>query len=213
LGGAIAVLIIAGCATSHRSEPKSPLPTTVGALAAQIAVDAQRSESSADTKARDDLLAEAMRDARACLALAPQDAACLYGQALALGIAARAHPSEAVGALKSMLSNLAAAEAADPSYDQAGPARVQALVLMRAPGWPLGPGDPAEGLAAARRAASIRPQYPPNFMALGEALARTGDLNGAREAYTRARDTAQALPASPDRDEWLREANDALAGK
>jgi hypothetical protein len=108
-----------------------------------------------------------------------------------------------------MLADLDAAEAADPSFDEAGPARVRALVLTRAPGWPLGPGDPAAGVVAARRAAELRPQYPPNLLALAEALAKSGDAAGARSAYRQAHDAAAALPASSERDEWLREAEQA----
>jgi hypothetical protein len=109
-----------------------------------------------------------------------------------------------------MLAELEGAEAADPGYDEAGPARVRALVLTRAPGWPLGPGDPAAGVIAARRAVNLRPQYPPNLLALAEALAKSADAPGARAAYQRARDEAIALPESADRDEWLREADRGL---
>ena len=90
------------------------------------------------------------------------------------------------------------------------PARVRALVLIRAPGWPLGPGDAEAGLAAARRAVTLRPIYPPNLLALAEALATTGDRSGARENYARAHEAALALPAAADRDEWLREADHGL---
>src|SRR6266403_546074 len=55
-----------------------------------------------------------------------------------------------------------------------------------------------------------QPQYPPNLLALAEALAKTGDANGARENYAQARDTALALPAAVDRDQWLREADQGL---
>jgi Flp pilus assembly protein TadD len=179
-------------------------------LAAAIAADAQRSDHEPDAKIRAELAAEASRDAAACLARQPQAAACLYGRALALGLEARAHPTRAGELLNVMLGSLADAEAADPYYDEAGPARVRALLLIRAPGWPLGPGDAEAGLVAARRAATLRPQYPPNLLALAEALAKTGDSNGARENYERARALAQALPAGSDRDDWVREADDAL---
>ena len=91
-----------------------------------------------------------------------------------------------------------------------GPARVQALVLVKAPGWPLGPGDPDAGLAAARRAVEIDPAYPPNTLALAEAMSKTGDAGGARRAYSQARELAAALPASTDRDDWLREVDQGL---
>jgi hypothetical protein len=47
-------------------------------------------------------------------------------------------------------------------------------------------------------------------LALAEALAKTGDTRGAREAYGRARELCQALPPSQDRDDWLRQAEQGL---
>jgi hypothetical protein len=132
---------------------------------------------------------------------------------MATGLEARLYPTRAVGMLSSMLLNLRNAEAADPNYDRAGPARVEALVLIRAPSWPLGPGDADAGLGAARRAVSLQPNYPPNVLALAEALSKTNNENAAREAYRHARDLAQALPPSPDRDDWIHEAEDGLKQK
>lgn len=212
--GALAVLI-AACAAPRR--PTIPLPssapTSVDGLVAAIQADSSRSDHAPDGQARIQWADEASAYAEACLAKAPQAAGCLYGRGLALGLQARAHPTSAGASLKEMLDALSKADAADPNYDQAGPSRVRALVLLRAPGWPLGPGDADSGLSAARRAVELRPQYPPNLLALGEALAKTDDANGAREAYTRARDAAQALPASEDRDGWLREADHGLRRK
>jgi hypothetical protein len=181
----------------------------VDELAAAIAADAKRSDRESDSQTRAELAAQAGSAADACLAQAPQAAACLYGRAVALGLEARAHPTRAGELLNKMLADLANAESIDPAYDEAGPARVRAIVLVRAPGWPLGPGDADAGLASARRAASLRPQYVPNLLALAEALEKTGDPS-ARETYERARAAAQALPASEDRDAWLREADEAL---
>jgi len=207
------LLLVACTARPQRPTVQSPLPTTVAGLAASIAAAAHRSDHESDSKVRGELAAEASRDAEACLAREPQSAACLYGQAVALGLETKAHPTRAGELLNNMLKALASAEAADPNYDQAGPARVRALVLIRAPGWPLGPGDPDAGLAAARRAVTLQPQYPPNLLALAEALAKTGDANGARESYARARDAAQTLPSTADRDGWLREADLGLQRK
>lgn len=219
-------LLVLGCATAPRSTappPRAP-PTTgppaqtksVEQLAAAIALDAKRMDHESDSAVRGELAAAADREAQSCVALDASAAACLYGRAVALGLEARTHPTRAGELLKTMLDSLEKAEAADAGYDQAGPARVRALVLLRAPGWPLGPGDVEAGLAAARRAVSLRPQYPPNLLALAEALAKNGDSSGARENYARARDAALALPATVDRDaasdreEWVREANEAL---
>ncbi|MFL6605439.1 MAG: hypothetical protein ACJ8R9_29460 [Steroidobacteraceae bacterium] len=181
--------------------------------AAAIKAAAQRSDDEADSKARAALASEANDNAEACLALDPGAAACQYGKAVATGLEARAHPASAVGLLGSMLQSLANAEATDPNYDKAGPARVRALVLIRAPGWPLGPGDTDAGLAAARRAVALQPDYPPNVLALAEAMSKTGDAQGAHENYAHARELAQSAAAGPERDDWLHDADEGLRHK
>jgi hypothetical protein len=184
--------------------------SSVAELAAAIQLDAQRSDHESDSKIRRELAAQAGTDADACMALEPLAAACLYGRAVALGLNARARPTHANEYLTGMLDALTRAESADAGYDDAGPARVKALVLIRAPGWPLGPGDAEAGLAAARRAVALRPEYPPNQLALAEALAKTGDGGGAAASYAQARAAALASPESTDRDEWLHEADQGL---
>jgi len=214
-GCALLACLLSACGPPRRPTapaaiPPAPVSGSVPDLAAAIAADARRSDHESDSKIRAELAAQASATAAACLALEPQAASCLYGHALALGLEARAHPTRAGDLLTTMLGALTAAEAADASYDEAGPARVTALVLIRAPGWPLGPGDAEAGLVAARRAVTLGPQYPPNLLALGEALAKSGDANAAQESYRRARTLAQALPASEDRDDWLHQAEEAL---
>jgi hypothetical protein len=202
---------VGGCASQPRPPPPSTQPSSVAALAAAIDADSKRSDHETDSKARADIAAEASRDADACLALQPQAVACLYGRGVAFGLQARAHPTRAGEFLNNMLDALTHADAADPNYDEAGPSRVRALVLLRAPGWPLGPGDTDAALVAARRAVALKPEYPANLLALAEALTKIGDGSGARDAYSRARDAAIAMPASEDRDEWLRESDQGLA--
>jgi hypothetical protein len=212
-------LLISGCVSTSRQAPKQPVTAasrgsagtgSVEGYAAAIRAASDRSDHESDAKTRADLATQASNNADACLAVDPQAAACQYGKAVATGLEARAHPGRAVGLLGSMLRSLEDAEKTDPDYDKAGPARVLALVLIRAPGWPLGPGDTDAGLAAARRAVARQPAYPPNILALAEALSKTGDQSGARESYVRARDLAQSLPSGPERDDWLREADEGL---
>jgi hypothetical protein len=186
---------------------------SVAEYAAVIKANSQRSDHESDGKARADLAAQSSSAADACLALDPQAAACQYGKAVATGMEARAHPTRAVGLLNGMLQNLGNADSTDPNYDKAGPSRVRALVLIRAPGWPLGPGDTDAGLASARRAVSLQPDYPPNVLALAEALSKSGDEKGGRENYAHARDLAQAAPSGPERDDWLHDAEDGLQHK
>jgi hypothetical protein len=211
IGIAAAALLLAGCKVTAIRSPGASSTHSVDELAAAVAADARRSETETDSKIRDQLAADANRDAQACLDQAPQAAPCLYYHAIALGLDARAHPLHAGDSLKAMIESLSRADAVNPEFDQAGPARVKALVLVKAPAWPLGPGDPDAGLASARRAVSLRPQYPANVLALAEALAKTGDVSGARENYLHARDLALALPPSSDRDDWVRQADQALA--
>jgi Flp pilus assembly protein TadD len=209
---ALLMISVVGCATRPElpQAPPGAEPTSVPALAAAIQADSKRSDHETDSKVRAELAADADRDAQACLAREPDAAACLYGQAVALGLEARAHPTRAGELLNGMLDALTRAESADPTYDEAGPARVRALVLIKAPGWPLGPGDTEEGLIAARRAAALKPLYPPNLLALAEALAKHGDAGAARENYGKARDAALSMAAADDRDEWLRQADQGL---
>ena len=115
--------------------------------------------------------------------------------------------------LKTMVPALQRAIEADPTYDEAGPHRVYALVLLRAPGWPLGPGDVEAGLEQARAAVALRPNYPPNVFALAEALAANKQPDQAREAYIHGKALAAALrdASDPDAPFWIVEADEALA--
>jgi tetratricopeptide (TPR) repeat protein len=208
-------MVQVACTAAPRREQQPPaVPSgSIEQYAAAIKANAHLSDHESDSRVRADLAAQSSRDADACLALDAHSAACQYGKALATGLEARAHPARAVGLLSSMLQNLRNAESADPDYDKAGPSRVRALVLIRAPAWPLGPGDADAAVAAARRAVSLQPDYPANVLALAEALSKTGDASGARENYARARELAQSLPSAPERDDWLRDADDGLNRK
>ena len=117
IGVAVAALTLAGCKTPL-SRPAIPLPSmTTEQLAAAVAADARRSDLETNAKTRAQLAADALRNAQACLERAPQAAACLYYDGVALGLNARAHPLQASEALKSMLEALSRAETADPAFD------------------------------------------------------------------------------------------------
>jgi tetratricopeptide (TPR) repeat protein len=99
-----------------------------------------------------------------------------------------------------------------PRLDNAGGHRVLALLLLRAPGWPTGPGDPEAGLEHARKADELAPDHPENLLALGEALAATGNPDAARLAYQRAGALAKVRAAGgdPDAAGWAESAARAL---
>jgi hypothetical protein len=212
LAWALTLLPLAAC-TVPAHKPAAPAATNASSaeLAAAIAADASKSDHESDPQQRAALAAAANRDADACIAQASRDVACLFGRGVALGLEARAHPVHASATLNDMLASLAQAESVDATYADAGPARVQALVWIRAPDWPLGPGDPERGLAAAQRAAALRPQYPPNWLALAEAQSKTGATADARASYVRARDLAKDLPDTPDRADWLKQVEQGMS--
>ncbi|BDG02232.1 tetratricopeptide repeat protein [Anaeromyxobacter oryzae] len=158
------------------------------------------------------LAASALDAGQACVARAPASARCDYALALALGMQARERRGTALDGLKKMVEHLRRAAAAEPTLDDAGPARVLAIVLVRAPAWPLGPGDPEAGLEAARRAVALAPAYPPNTLALAEALVATGSPAEGRAAAERGVALARARTGDPDAPEWIRD-GEALAAR
>ncbi|MEW5738543.1 MAG: tetratricopeptide repeat protein [Myxococcota bacterium] len=137
-------------------------------------------------KDRKTLEAEALAAGNQCQLRAPGTAQCNYWQAVARGIGAREHPSSGIGDLKNIIALLKKADAEAPMLEEAGPARVLALLLVRAPGWPVGPGDADAALVEAKKAVERAPSHPLNQIALAECLKATGDEEAARLAYQKA---------------------------
>jgi len=131
---------------------------------------------------------------------------------VALGLQSREKPTTAEDGVRRMVALLREVARTDPALDEAGPERILALLLLRAPGWPLGPGDSGEGLSLARKAVALRPGYPPNDLALAEALEKTGDPKAARLALGQALESARAAleAGNPDASAWVREAESRL---
>jgi hypothetical protein len=214
----LTLLALAGCAA-----PRPALgPAVNGAVAlppdqliALVKADTDRIDRSADAAERSRLLATATANARQCVAGAPDNGGCQYEWAQVLGLTARERPVQAVALLKEMLATLKQADALDPAFDQAGPARLTAVVLLRAPGWPLGPGDPDAALSAAQRAVDRDPAYPPNLITLAQAQAKTDAPAKARASYEKARLAiaawAGATPdAAADRASWQHDIEQGL---
>ena len=158
-----------------------------------------------DARARGTAIDQSIEAARRCVERAPDAPACDYGLALALGLQARERPSTALDGLKLMVAKLRRAEKADPRLDRAGPSRVLALVLAKAPGWPLGPGDPESAVGEAKKAVSLFPQHAPNQLALSEALLATGAADDAHAAAEKGLALARAASADPDAADWIRD--------
>ncbi len=165
-------------------------------------------EHESDAALRAELATSAVQAGQWCQRRAPADPACDYRLALGLGQQARERQSTALDGVDRMIELLRKTIAADPALDEAGPHRALALVLLRAPGWPAGPGDAEAALVEARAATALRPEYPPNQLVLAEALARNGDAAGAAAALDRGEALARARRAAgdPDAADWLAEA-------
>jgi tetratricopeptide (TPR) repeat protein len=147
-----------------------------------------------------------------CEENAPASALCDYWLAAALGLQARERSATAKDALGRMTELLKRAVRTDPTIDQAGPHRLLAILLLRTPSWPLGPGDPEAALPEAEAAARTAPDFPPNQLALGEALRKNGRGAEARKAYSEALRLAMGAPAraDPDASDWADQARAAL---
>ncbi len=170
-------------------------------------------EHEKDGARRAALATEAVQICQWCQNRDPARLECTYRLALALGQQARERPTTASDALPRIVALLEQVIAADRKLDSAGSHRVLALTLLRAPGWPAGPGDPEAGLDHARRADVLVPRHPANLLVLGEALAKTGDAAGARRVYERAEALAKVRAAAgdPDAGEWAESAIAAQA--
>lgn len=170
-------------------------------------------EHETDGRLRAELATTAVWAGQWCQRRKAAEPECDYWLALGLGQQARERQSTALDGVDRMIELLRKTIAADPALDQAGAHRALALVLLRAPGWPAGPGDAEAALAEARAAVGLRPEFPPNQLVLAEALARNGDSDQAAAALDRGAALAQARRAAgdPDAADWLAEA-DRLRG-
>jgi hypothetical protein len=180
----------------------------IGAVRAQVWL----SEHERESRDREAAATKAVQAAQWCGRLSPQHPDCSYWMGAALGVQARERPSTGVSALPRIEAAFLEAAGRNPDLDGGAPDRALALLYLRAPGWPTGPGDQERGLLHARKAIAIAPEHPLNLMALAEALQATGDETGGREAWEQAAARARDLAARGDKDaaEWVVESEQAL---
>jgi hypothetical protein len=186
----------------------APVEAVLGAVRAQVWL----TDHETDPRARQEAASAAVETAQWCGRKAPVNPECDYWLGAALGVQARERPSTGLKALPRIEELFRRAAQALPTLDEAGPERALALLYVRAPRWPTGPGDPDLGLRHARTAVELRPDYPPNRLALAEALLATGDRGAGRLEYRRALDLARAMADEGDRDapDWVAEAEKGL---
>ncbi len=162
-------------------------------------------DHSEDPEERLSQAVESINLAQWCGRVAPDEVECDYLLALGLGLQIQERRSTVVDGLPKVVSLLRSAIERAPLTDHAGPHRVLALVHMRAPGWPAGPGDIDAGYEQAQLAVQLDPGHPPNQMALGEAHRELDRIDQSRAAYREAERLAVERVAqnTPDAQEWL----------
>jgi len=183
-------------------------PRNAAAYAGAVRAKAFRIGREKDGGKRGTIAADAVAVGQLCEQNAAPSPLCDYWLAAALGLQARERSATGHDALPHMVDLLRRAAAADPAVDRGGPHRVLAILLLRAPGWPMGPGDAEAALPEAQAAARIAPAYPPNQLALGEALRKNGRAEEGRAAYAEALRLASA-DSDPDAAGWAEEARAA----
>lgn len=184
--------------------------TRIEGLLGLARATAWRVEHESIATERGSLVTVGVEAAQLCAERAPGAAACDYALAIALGQQARERHATGHDGLAKMVAALRRAIASEPRLDGAGPHRVLALVYLRAPGWPAGPGDTEAGLAEAKEAVTLAPNHPANQLALAEALRRNGRPDEARAAYLHALELARGAAGDPEAPEWLAEATKGL---
>jgi tetratricopeptide (TPR) repeat protein len=167
-------------------------------------------EHEADGNRREVLAVEGVQIGQLCVRNHPDVTECSYRLALAVGQQARERPATAEDGLDVMVGLLDDVIAEDPRLDHAGGHRVLALLLLRAPGWPTGPGDPELALQHAQAAVALDPEYPPNQLVLGEAWRENDDPDAARKALEQGIRAARES-RDPDAAEWIDRGRETLA--
>ena len=141
--------------------------------------------------------------------LAPDDAEAAFLHSLNLGLYVRARGMLAVGRLSELVASLKVA-GAKPTQDDGGPLRVLGLLYVKAPGWPVGPGDLDAALDLLHRAVADYPDHPLNHLYLAYALVDGGERGPARAELVRARELCQAERFGDWAARWRQEADELL---
>ena len=144
-------------------------PTADQALAASRAASFLSAGEGNQEKAGE-LALEGKRWAERALALRPDDGAAHYLLAMNDGQILALYPLNASKTLGAVESHLERALELSPEVDLGGPLRVLGMLYVKAPAWPLGPGDSEAGLELLRRAAKEYPAHPLNHAFLAQAL-------------------------------------------
>lgn len=134
------------------------------------------------------------------------DAESAYLQAVNLGLYVKNKGLTAVGRLSELVALLKIA-GKQPQIDEGGPLRVLGLLYVKAPGWPVGPGDLDLGLDLLKKATESYPEHPLNHLFYAEALIADGKKEQARAELDRTRALATPQRFGDWSARWQGEAN------
>ena len=142
--------------------------------------------------------------------LNPSRVECHYWYAINVGWLADVDRSYGLDAVGEMDTELKRAIEIDERYDLGGPLRVLGILYLRTPAPPVSIGSPRKGLRSLQRAVELFPDYPENYLYLGEALRENGRTDEAKATLGK----VMAAPPSPDRQfesaQWKAEAQKLL---
>ncbi|HJX64908.1 MAG TPA: tetratricopeptide repeat protein [Polyangia bacterium] len=197
----------AGHADAVRAHQAAPRDRSAGlalASCAQLRADFETDE--AKVLAITEQGAEAARLASS----GPADGEAAYLQAINLGLYVQVKGLTAIGRLSELVS-LLKTSSAQPEIDQGGPLRVLGLLYVRAPAWPVGPGDLDAGLDLLKQAAAKYPEHPLNHLFYAQALIEADDHAAARRELDQARALCVAARYGDWATRWKKEAEELAA--
>ncbi len=139
------------------------------------------------------------------------DPATSYYYSINLGIAVRDSILTAMKYLGRLQRHLGRAVREAPELDSGGPLRTMGYLLIKAPPWPAGIGDPEKGIEMLRKAVEQFPDYPPNRIYLARGLWEADeDEDSALEIAKAAADSLRAGSWGIRHQAWIRDLSDLL---
>jgi tetratricopeptide (TPR) repeat protein len=87
-----------------------------------------------------------------------------------LGFLAQKSPAAHLGSIKTIYEEFDRAMKLDPDLNGGEPQRAMGMLLVKSPSWPIGVGDPDEGIKVLKQAVEAHPEHPANHLYLAEAL-------------------------------------------
>lgn len=139
------------------------------------------------------------------------DPATSYYYSINLGIAVRDSILTAMKYLGKLQRHLGRAVREAPELDNGGPLRTMGYLLIKAPPWPAGIGDPEKGIEMLRKAVEEFPDYPPNRIYLARGLWEADeDEDSALEIAKAAADSLKTRNWGIRHQAWIRDLRDLL---